>query len=365
MLLLEDRRFYVYIYLNPLKSGTFIYNDYCFGFEPFYVGKGQGKRYLDHIKEANSFLKNKKDKKYNKHKINTILKIKKELNCNPIIVILRKNMNYEESSILEENIIKIIGRSDLNQGSLTNMTDGGDGTSNLSYEIQLQKGNKIKSTREKDPTILENTKINNILTWSNPDKKKEHSILMTEINNKPEVKEKKHKSKQLFIEKNPNFYKELIARREQNYKEHPELKEQAISKNIENNKKSSVIRWSDPKNHEKASYIMKEVMNIPEIKEKTHKGQLQFIKNNPDFFVEKGKRSHQKFIDHPELLEEKRKREHEYYLKQKEIRYECKQLILKYHIDIKLPHHARSIDVWLKFKEELELIINSMKYKAI
>jgi hypothetical protein len=42
--------YYVYIILNPLKSGDFNYEEYHFDYEPFYVGNGKGKRKIN-IKE--------------------------------------------------------------------------------------------------------------------------------------------------------------------------------------------------------------------------------------------------------------------------------------------------------------------------
>jgi len=34
--------FYVYIYLDPRKPGRYVYGDYCFLYEPFYVWKNIG-----------------------------------------------------------------------------------------------------------------------------------------------------------------------------------------------------------------------------------------------------------------------------------------------------------------------------------
>lgn len=54
-LLIEDKRFYVYIYLDPRKPNKYEYiinDNLCvLDYEPFYVGKGCGKRLKMHITE--------------------------------------------------------------------------------------------------------------------------------------------------------------------------------------------------------------------------------------------------------------------------------------------------------------------------
>jgi len=55
-LLIEDRRFYVYVYMNYLFSGDYVYKEndkiiHTFIFRPFYFGKGCGRRLYQHLKE--------------------------------------------------------------------------------------------------------------------------------------------------------------------------------------------------------------------------------------------------------------------------------------------------------------------------
>ena len=52
----DERRYYVYVYTNPLKeinsSYTIESKKYDFKYEPFYVGCGTKDRYRQHISES-------------------------------------------------------------------------------------------------------------------------------------------------------------------------------------------------------------------------------------------------------------------------------------------------------------------------
>lgn len=141
--------FYVYIYLDPRKKGKFIYTNYIFEYEPFYVGKGRRWRYLDHINECK---RNKIKNTPKNNKIKNIIKIGLE----PIILKIKENLYEDESFIIEKNIINIIGRKDLNKGPLLNLIDGGIGPSNkiLTDEEKnrlknLRKGKKVSDLTKK------------------------------------------------------------------------------------------------------------------------------------------------------------------------------------------------------------------------
>jgi len=50
------RKFYVYVFLDPRKPGRFAYGDQEFTHEPFYVGKGSGKRLSAVHRKESPFL---------------------------------------------------------------------------------------------------------------------------------------------------------------------------------------------------------------------------------------------------------------------------------------------------------------------
>ena len=122
--------FYVYIYLDPRKPGKYCYKDISFLYEPIYVGKGRNRRYLDHLK---------KSKYFNPYFKNKLIKISKVVGLNNLkkcILIFKSNLLQKEALNIERYLIKEIGRLDLKTGTLTNLTDGGDGCVNVSKETR-------------------------------------------------------------------------------------------------------------------------------------------------------------------------------------------------------------------------------------
>lgn len=113
------RKYYVYIYFNPFKTGG-NYGPLFFDKQPFYIGKGCGNRYRDHIW---NHVGN------NQEKIQEVKNILQH-GVEPIVILYKQNMLEEEALDLERALVSTVGRKDLGNGPLLNKTDGGDRFSN-------------------------------------------------------------------------------------------------------------------------------------------------------------------------------------------------------------------------------------------
>lgn len=127
--------YYIYVYLNPLKKSNYIYNDIYFEYEPFYVGRGKNYRYKKHLE--NYSLKKSSDK-------NKVLNEILNSGLKPIIVILKNNLSFIDSNIIEKELIEKIGRICNNTGPLTNITIGGQGIEG--YTPTIETIDKIRKT---------------------------------------------------------------------------------------------------------------------------------------------------------------------------------------------------------------------------
>jgi len=112
--------YYVYVLLDTRKPGVYQYGSYTFAYEPFYVGKGTGKRWKSHMSEALRV-------KVGSHKDNKIRKIIAETGDLPGVAIASENLDEAEAFSLERSMIVLLGRADLGKGPLTNKSAGGEG----------------------------------------------------------------------------------------------------------------------------------------------------------------------------------------------------------------------------------------------
>lgn len=109
-------KFYIYMYLDQDNT-------------PFYIGKGCGDRYKIQ-KHA-----------WNSHNYNSFLKrkIKKIGVTNIKIYFLHKNLTEEAAFRQEKYWIKYIGRRSAKEGTLCNLTDGGEGMSGHKHSEEAKR----------------------------------------------------------------------------------------------------------------------------------------------------------------------------------------------------------------------------------
>lgn len=120
---------------------------------PFYVGMGHGKRYLNHIRDAEKAVSSNAPRNRLSHKLNKIIKILSE-NRMPEIKIVSSSLNIEQAVELEKELIAKFGREDLGLGTLTNLTNGGDGVHGRT--TMVSPAGEIVSILKEDKQAYEN-----------------------------------------------------------------------------------------------------------------------------------------------------------------------------------------------------------------
>lgn len=157
--------------------------------QPFYIGKGKGNRWRpcnhSYNNSANPFLKR---------------KIRKVGVDNIKIHFLHENLTEEEAFHWEKYWIKYIGRRDLKEGSLVNLTDGGEGDSgricSLKHRQKIGVANRGKSawnkgvphTKEQKQKLSENSARKGLPAWNKGKKMSEEFRMKCRIR---EIKKKR------------------------------------------------------------------------------------------------------------------------------------------------------------------------------
>jgi len=143
--------YYVYVYLDPRKPGNYLYGDFYFEFEPFYVGKGRMHRHRIHL------LKVKRGNYKNLPKYHVIKNIL-EQGLEPIIIKYKDNLLETDSFEIEKNMIELIGRKDLSKGPLRNLSNGGEGNGERKFTDEHRKNISISKKGVVTEKIRENLK---------------------------------------------------------------------------------------------------------------------------------------------------------------------------------------------------------------
>lgn len=143
--------YYVYIYLDPRKPGNYLYGNFSFEFEPFYIGKGRMHRYRIHL------LKVKRGNYKNLPKYNIIKKILDD-GFEPIIIKYAENLIENNSFEIEKNMIESIGRKDLGKGPLRNLSNGGEGNGERKFTEEHRKNLSISKKGVITEKMKENLK---------------------------------------------------------------------------------------------------------------------------------------------------------------------------------------------------------------
>jgi len=141
-----DLNYYVYVLLDTRKPGRFVYRigdkTIIFKFQPFYVGKGKNDRLKQH---ANTARKKKCRRLELSVKEQTILDIEKS--GRKVIEKIISTKTIEAVAFAKEILlISEIGRLDLGLGPLTNLTDGGGGTYNMSLASKKKWARRRRKT---------------------------------------------------------------------------------------------------------------------------------------------------------------------------------------------------------------------------
>jgi hypothetical protein len=130
---------------------------------PLYVGKGQGKRGIQHLRDCLN-LKS--------HSASLNAEIAKVCfdGLKPILEIIFKTENEVQAFELEKQLVLSYGRKDLGTGTLCNVTNGGRGPSGIKYTPEIL-AKKAEANRKSilRPAVRQRLSASIKLAWANVD----------------------------------------------------------------------------------------------------------------------------------------------------------------------------------------------------
>lgn len=143
-----ENNFYVYVYFDPSRD-----------FEAFYIGKGKDNRSHCHLTRTD------------KHPFTQRLQ---KMAREGIIPIIERYERLSEKAAfdLERVLIKEIGRKDLGNGTLLNLSEGGEGPSGQIQSIETRlKRSEAQRNRSPEEKAKTSKKISEVLLSKSPEEK--------------------------------------------------------------------------------------------------------------------------------------------------------------------------------------------------
>jgi group I intron endonuclease len=138
---LEELQYFVYCFLDTRKPGKYSFGDISFDYEPIYIGKGKGVRPKRHL----TLYKSYNNRFYSK--LSSIINNGVE----PIYITIKDSLSEEDAFKYEKYFISLIGRIE-NGGTLTNLSDGGEGQSGFKFSEESKK--KMSDSRKGDKNYM-------------------------------------------------------------------------------------------------------------------------------------------------------------------------------------------------------------------
>ena len=207
--------FYVYVYKDPRPTKNQ---------QVVYVGKGTGERAYQHWTQR---------VKHNKG-FGAFLAVLRREKLEPIIEIVKDQLEEADAFYEEMRLIEIYGRRDLGKGTLFNLTDGGEGFRNA---VRTDEWKQNISTALSTPEHISRNKTASLERWANREYREKTVAAIRKALQDPEVIARREAGKAAFI--------------------HTEAFRQTMSK-------ATTKLWQDPDYVQKVTEAQKEVQGTEE-----------------------------------------------------------------------------------------------------
>ena len=249
--------FYVYVYKDPRPTKNQ---------QVVYVGKGTGERAYQHWTQR---------VKHNKG-FGAFLAVLRREKLEPIIEIVKDQLEEADAFYEEMRLIEIYGRRDLGKGTLFNLTDGGEGFSNvIRTEEWKQNLSTAHSTPEKIAAYSEGQKRR----WANPVFREQTVAAIRKALQDPEVIARREAGKAAFI--HTEAFRQTMSKAITKLWQDPDYVQKVTEaqKEVQGTSKQT---WTDSNVRDKRTEGIRQARKTKESKQKTSK-QAKAQWANPEY----------------------------------------------------------------------------------